>query len=57
MARKTTVEDLLARVERLRAIIREGSPLTEKEVRLVKAELGILLHDLDAHLKRLKYPT
>lgn len=44
-------------MESLRAIIHAGHPLTEKEVGLIKAELEILLHDIDVQVKRLKYPV
>lgn len=55
MGRKQSLRECLAKVESLREIINAGRPLTEKEIRLIKAELEILLHDLDIHLKRPKY--
>lgn len=57
MKRKQVLKECLAKVESLRAIIHTGHPLTEKEIKLITAELEILLHDIDVQTKRLKHPV
>jgi len=57
MKRKPSLKECLAKVDSLRAIIHAGHSLTEKEVQIIKAELEILLHDIDVQIKRLKHPA